>query len=463
VRLASKDKALLESDLRQAVEYYFSQGIGIDEAFDRIGTDPFGDFYAEPAPDEWYPLDSAAKIYPLTLTRSKMTMFRISANMRDEVIPALLQLALDSAIKRFPIFATTLKRGLFWHYLDARRKRFTIEPETLMPCTPIKINSRHDQVFRLIYFRKRIALEVFHCVTDGGGAMVFMKALLAEYIRLTGTRIQPNDIPDIAEKPHPEEFSDAFLLTDRATETLGYGRGKALMISDNNGGQRPSRIIQLVIPAKDLAKAARKLGTTVSGLMLAAMFISSKAAYRGRKADGYFKIQLPVDMRQHYPSRTLRNFSMYGIIKIPYTFVESLDELIPLVNRELERETSKESLDSMVEMTKKLTGNRAIQFMPLGLKKIIISRIAALSAGKSFTGVLSNLGLVKTDFADRVERFDAISVPSVSGRVGCALVSYRDKAVLSITKRAGSCAFESKMYELLSDLGLTVLVEGNEV
>ena len=59
-------------------------------------------------------------------------MFRLSVYLKEEVVPEILQIALDFTIKRFPSFATTLKKGFFWHYLDSTKRRFTVEPEKII-------------------------------------------------------------------------------------------------------------------------------------------------------------------------------------------------------------------------------------------------------------------------------------------------------------------------------------------
>ena len=87
----------------------------------------------------WFPLDSAAKIYPLSMTHGRMAVFRLSAYLKEEVIPELLQMALTFTIKRFPSFATTIKKGFFWHYLDTSKRRYSLEAETSVPCRPLKL------------------------------------------------------------------------------------------------------------------------------------------------------------------------------------------------------------------------------------------------------------------------------------------------------------------------------------
>lgn len=461
VRLPWKERALLEADVRRAVCYYLMETqLSVEEAFERIGPGIFGSFYAPANPDEWYPLDSAAKVYPLSMTRSRMSIFRIAANMDEKVVPEILQLALLSVMKRFPTFATTLKRGIFWHYLDARRKRFVAEKEYSIPCAPIKLNTIKDQVFRLTYFNNRIALEVFHCVTDGYGGMVFLRTLLAEYLSLLG---QPTDVSDgifdLAESPAKEELADAFPLTAPSDKSTGYGNGRAIQIKGKRAAVQPAQVLHFSMPAVEIGAAAKRFGTSVTVFVLSSMFLAAKASCRETK--GAFRIQLPVNMRQYYPVRTLRNFSMYAIISIPFGEVGTLGDLIPKVAEQVKEKTSVELLDGMAASTMKLVRHPWLRHTPLSLKGLIISKITNNLTRRSFTAVLSNLGVEKQCFHSHVKSFEAIPGPSNSNQVGCGIISYGDTTVFSITKPTMDHSFESELYNIFSSAGIDVEVGGN--
>ena len=66
----------------------------------------------------WHRLDNSGKIYPFNLKSNIQNLFRISAIMRDDIDPAVLQTALQNSIKRYPYFNVCLSRGIFWHYLE---------------------------------------------------------------------------------------------------------------------------------------------------------------------------------------------------------------------------------------------------------------------------------------------------------------------------------------------------------
>lgn len=181
IDLPRAQKRVLISDFRRAAEVLVSRGLSPAEAAARLGHERLGDFYLS-APDYWYPLDDAAKIYPMSMTDGWMSVFRLSAYLDAPVEPSLLQLALDLTMPRFPFFATKIKRGVFWHYIDGIKRRFTVQPETELPCAPMNVAAGDSQSFRVLYHGRRVSVEFFHILTDGTGGLAFLTALLLAFM-----------------------------------------------------------------------------------------------------------------------------------------------------------------------------------------------------------------------------------------------------------------------------------------
>ena len=181
IDLPRAQKRALISDFRRAAEVLVSRGLSPAEAAARLGHERLGDFYLS-APDYWYPLDDAAKIYPMSMTDGWMSVFRLSAYLDAPVEPSLLQLALELTMPRFPFFATRIKRGVFWHYIDGVKRRFTVQPETELPCAPMNVAAGDSQSFRVLYYGRRVSVEFFHILTDGTGGLAFLTALLLAFM-----------------------------------------------------------------------------------------------------------------------------------------------------------------------------------------------------------------------------------------------------------------------------------------
>ena len=189
ILLPKEWKTPMLHDFEQGILYHLQKGRSLADTLELLDPINLGGFYSCPA-TMWWPLDNAAKVYPISMSHDQMEVFRLSVYLKEEVVPEILQLALTFTIKRFPFFATTIKNGFFWHYIDATKRRFAVEPESAIPCAPINVSSTGAQSFRIIYYHNRISAEFFHILTDGTGGMVFLKSLIAEYLRLLGIVIR---------------------------------------------------------------------------------------------------------------------------------------------------------------------------------------------------------------------------------------------------------------------------------
>lgn len=197
IDLPRAQKRALISDFRRAAEVLVSRGLSPAEAAARLGHERLGDFYLS-APDYWYPLDDAAKIYPMSMTDGWMSVFRLSAYLDAPVEPSLLQLALDLTMPRFPFFATRIKRGVFWHYIDGVKRRFTVQPETELPCAPMNVAAGDSQSFRVLYYGRRVSVELFHILTDGTGGLAFLTALLLAFMTEAAHAVSDESRGDIS-------------------------------------------------------------------------------------------------------------------------------------------------------------------------------------------------------------------------------------------------------------------------
>ena len=121
----------------------------------------------------WMRLDNAAKIYPAARRRNWSNVFRQSVTLTEEVDVAVLQSALDVTVKRFPSIAARLRKGAFWYYLQQLEQAPAVQEEYSYPLCYMSNEEMRRCAFRVIAYGDRIAVEFFHSLTDGTGAMVF--------------------------------------------------------------------------------------------------------------------------------------------------------------------------------------------------------------------------------------------------------------------------------------------------
>lgn len=453
----TKDK--LKEDFEKAILYYHKQGIKLKDALLYLDVKNLGGFYARP-PVLWFPLDDAAKIYPLSMAHDRMAIFRLSVYLKEDVVPEILQMALNFTIKRFPTFATTLKKGFFWHYLDTTKRRFKIEVECDVPSQPIKVSRSGSQSFRVKYYKNRISIEFFHVLTDGTGGMAFLTSLTAEYLKLLGVNIPKNDLVlDINEEPGKEEYENAFKRVPDASSVSGFIDKMAVQMDGKLSKVRPCKIIHFKMDSNDLKKASKKYKATITSYLLALMFIAGKSATD--KLSGDISIQVPVNMRKYYPSKTLRNFSMYCGIRLELDKITSIEDIISEITKQLDEKASKEEMSKMVTSAKRMTS--MLKYIPLSIKAPIAKIVYGFLGDKIFSNTLSNLGVVKMpeELANKIESMDFILGTAITNRAGCSVVTVNNITTFSISKMTVDPTFEEKFYELLENDNINVTVEGS--
>ena len=457
--VSKRDKKQFRADFEAAIMLLYGQGVPMEEILSRLALSNLGGFYARPS-TVWFPLDNAAKIYPISMEHGRQLVFRLSIYLKEDIIPTLLQMALSFTVKRFPSFATSLKKGVFWHYLDAVKKHFPIEEEHDVPCQPIKVSLSGSQPFRLMYYKNRISAEFFHVLTDGTGAMIFLKVLVSEYLRLLGITAKESDIWKANDTPTGEEFENAFVKVEKAENASGFVDKPVLQMNGRMARRKPCRLLHFKMDTNELHKVAKQHGATITAYLLMQMFYATQAATD--ELTGDLHIQVPVNMRKFYPSKTVRNFSMYCGVKIPIDKIGSKEEMIAEINAQLAEKSAKGKMQEMITAAVNLVSS--IRIIPLVIKQPIAKIVYGFLGETLYTTTFSNLGVVNipNEFCEHIEYMDFSLGAQMTNRLACTAITCNGISTFSISKMTTDPTFEEKMYQLLTDDGIAVEVEGSE-
>ena len=451
-------KSLLHEHFIHGFEYYLEKGKSVDEITSILSLDNLGSFYNNRS-RKAYSLDNAAIIYPLGMKYNQMPMFRLSFELKEEIEPVLLQLALDFTLKRFPTFSAIIKNGFFWHYLESVNNVIAIEEEKDIPCKPISITLRTYKSFRVLYYRKRLSVEYFHAITDGSGGMVFLKTLLSEYLRLKGVSVKKekgvlDSNGEVDEKELVNEFKNAKGESSFST----FMDKKSVQLTGKLSNLNITRITHFVMESDKLLEKARSYDSTITSYLTALMFM---AADKCTKKKGIFNIQIPVNMRKFDGSITLRNYSMYFNACMELGKLPEKEELIKEINRQIKEKGSQSNMYQMVQTTEMLIDS--LSFVPLFLKVPIMQNVYGYMSNSIISDTLSNLGVVDLPegMEEEVEKAYFLLVPGKPNRVASALVTVNGTAVFSIIKNSNDPSFEELLYEYLEKDGILKQVEGS--
>lgn len=419
-------------------------------------------------PPTWCRLDNAAKIYPAIRSRKWSPVFRLSVTLREAVRPDVLQQALDTTLKRIPSFAMHMKAGLFWHYFESVAERPLVEADDADPCMRMFSGLNGNFLFRVRYYGCRIALEVFHSVSDGYGGLTFLKTLTAEYLRLCGHPIPAtHGVLDCSESPRPEEIEDNFGKYANLKVVKSWKESGAFHLTGTELPPPGISIITGQMPLAKLLAEAKKHGVTITeylaGAYIFVLYSIQKAS--GRKHPLPVKVSIPVNMRRFYNSVTLRNFSSYVNAGIDPRYGEyTLDEIVKLVHHYMRYEITEKHLNARLAKNVKSERNLLVRAMPLFIKDWALHLAYMLVGERLVTSTLTNMGVVEIpeEMKPFVDYFDCMPGPARENNVTCAVMTYADTVHFSFTRTIQETYVEREFFSFLVRSGIPVKVFGNQ-
>ena len=416
---------------------------------------------------KWYRLDNAAKLYPAIRSRRWTAIFRVSVKLYEPVDKALLQQALDITLPRMGVFACRLKIGLFWYYFEKNKKRALVMDDAINPCIRLYTKESSGYLFRVRTHDKRISLEVFHSVSDGFGGSVFLKTLVAEYLKLKGYDIPAtHGILDCSQPTPDEELEDGFLRYYNKKAVRPWKEQRAYQIKGTNELGHTLNIINGLMSVKQLKSAAKKHNVTITEYLVAAYMF---ALYNIQQREGPGKIQpvtvsVPVNLRRFFDTRTLRNFSSYINPEINASWGEyTFEETLHVVHHFMRYNLTKKTLGSKMSKNVKAEKSIFVRIMPLFIKNMIISLVFFLAGETRMTSTLTNLGAIDLpdEMAEHVARFDMMLGAPRHNKICCAVCSYQDILNVCFTSTMKQTHVEREFFTFLVKNGIHVKLESN--
>ena len=416
---------------------------------------------------KWMRLDNAANIYPAARRRGWMSLFRLSATLNEKINPVILQRAQEITLKRFPSMAVKLKRGLFWYYLERAEGGPQVSCDGPYPCRSFCVKENGGFGFRVKYYRNRIALEVFHVLTDGTGGIIFLKTLVAEYLRLKHGTVIPRgqEIFDCTQAPDPLELEDSFW---RYSGHISHGRSEenAYHIS----GTPEEGFVNLttgLLPVEAVKAEAQKMGVTVTELLSSVMIraaVRLQAAERPARRQRPVKIMIPVNLRRFFFSRTVRNFSLYVSPGIDPRMGEySLEEIAGALHHQMGLALTAKQLAARFTTNVKSERNMALRIMPLFIKNFAMKCVYNLIGERKTCTTLTNLGnvVLPDEMAAYVQRMDFVLGPLAQNPLACACLSYQGILYFSVCRTIQEPKWEREFFTELVQMGIPVKIESN--
>ena len=418
----------------------------------------------------WMRLDNAALIFPAALRRHWSNVYRISFTFTDPVDPALLQRALDQVAPRFPSVIVRLRRSAFWYYLEELPQPPVVQADASRPVRCMTMGDVRRCAIRVLYYRSRMAVEYFHAVTDGTGAMVFAKTLAAAYVRLRYGADVPATcgVKDLAEPPRESELCDSF---------REHAGPVAAPRDDRNvyrlcGTPEPDRFLHVtlgILDSEEVHARAKAMGVTVTAWLCAALIqaiLRVQAAEQPRRSrQKQVRVQIPVNLRKLFGGETMRNFVAVANIGVdPRLGDYEFEELVQIVHHQMQLSITPKNMAAIFTPNVNDERNPFLKIIPLTLKNLVM-RMVFDSIGESVSCLsLSNLGRVELpeEMAPYVERVEFVLGPQASSPYNASCTSWQGHTYFNIVRNSVEPKLEREFFTSLVRMGLHVKIETNE-
>ncbi len=418
----------------------------------------------------WFGLDNAAKIFPAVINKDFTAVFSLSVVLNQPVrIQAFLK-AVSLSEERFPYYKVQLKKGFFWYFLEHIPLHFPVEFDHKNPCRRFPNNGL---LFRIMVSGKRISLEFSHILTDGTGAFEFLKTILALYTKELDLEI-PRDFEYLkpGEAIREEEYEDAYKRFFREDIPPMVKRPKAFHLPGQLKSSPRFEMINAILSVKDVRALATEKRVGINDYLVSVYLYILQEIYeelkhnRKYKKCKYIRMQVPVNLRYIFPSKTMRNFSLFVMPGIDLRLGHySFDEILKTVYHQIRLETDEKLINKNISRNVGSERKIYIKSIPLFLKNFIL-RMKYLSLGpKQYSGVLTNLGIVRfpPDTENLIDHFVLTPPPpNKMTKVACGIVSFKEKLVVSFGNITKSNELEERFFQFFRDRGLEIHFENNK-
>ncbi|MBO6166622.1 MAG: hypothetical protein J6O17_09705 [Eubacterium sp.] len=414
---------------------------------------------------KWNKLDNTGNLFPVIAKPGMSNVYRVSVLLKEDIREELLQKALEQVLPYFDMFQSCMKKGIFWYYLESSPVPFPkVKKENTYPCLYIDPdNNKNDHLFRLSYYKNRINLEVFHAVTDGNGALSFLKEITYQYIRNAHPELK-GVVKDSLAAETSLNNEDSYVQNYKKKEKKTYKTKRAVVVKGDKFIVNQLGIIHGIINLQDIKRVSKSYGVTINQYLVGVYAWAIYKSYLKQHVSKYpISIACPVNLRPYFDSDTNKNF--FVMVSAVYNAMvnnASFEEVLKEISISLKEQITKENLERLFSYNVSNEMNMILRAIPLFIKKIAIAQVYNASA-KANTTTLTNLGIQKVaePYGDYIERFQAMLAMSKGQSMKCTVLSYKDTLVATFSANIIETGIQRAFFRKLTEDGIQVTIETN--
>lgn len=412
---------------------------------------------------KWHRLENASKIFPAIANEKDPKVFRLTCELKEQVNPEYLQQACDNTLELFPIYSSVLKRGMFWYFFEEKNFNYKVEEESETVHAPLYLDNK-SPLFRVIYYKRRIILEVFHALTDGIGASWFLRTLVAQYLNIMhdGRFSEEVEIAELGaslDEKMADSFTENYVKDNNAKTAIPTPRDIYILKGTRTKEYR-TKVIEATMSVSDTLAVSRSYGTSLTIYLTAVLIHAIHSVMDVKNSTRPINIHIPVNLRNLFYSKTSRNF--FANMEIPFTFKtgnETLEDTIAYLNDAFVENLKEENAQLLLDKYVSLERNPIVRVLPLVLKDLVLKVAGRVNYG-TLSSLISNLGQIKMSdsFTPYIEKFTFSASSSTPQISAC---SFEDKLVVTFSSPFIETDVQKAFYRTLTDAGIEITLTAN--
>jgi NRPS condensation-like uncharacterized protein len=421
----------------------------------------------------WLKLDNAAKLFPAIMSGELTSVFRITVSLKKPVKYSAIKEAVEITSRRFPYFSVSLGSGLFWYYLEYNNQLPRIQTEEKIPCTAFAAKRKNEPLYRILVKENRISVEFIHILTDGGGALEYLKSLLLSYFRLTGITIHSSEGIILPDSPiADEELEDGYNRFFRRKTPPPGKLTKAWHLPLRLDEKPRLKVIRSEIALDNLLEVVRRYKVSVTEYMVSVYLFSLQKIYLEeqekvkKQKRGVLRLEVPVNLRKIFPSKTLRNFSLFVLPEIDLRLgVYSFEEILKIVQYQLQTGADVKQITRFLSQNVGHEKSVFIRLLPLFIKSMAISAVYRRLGSNQCSGIMTNLGVINLpkEMEAHIDSFELVPTPpNTYVKITSGMVTFKNRLMLDFGNISKSTNLEMHFLKHLTESGIHVKVLHNK-
>ncbi len=410
---------------------------------------------------EWYQVDNVANMFLSSLNERNTRTLRISCTLYERIDQELLQKAADETIVLWRTYQVQIKKGYFWHYIEATDASPVVTEESKRLCPLLYYPESGETLhYQITWYDKRINLDIFHAIADGLGAVSFLNSLVYKYLKLKNKDFKGGESP--YDRVNDAAMSeDSYLKYYKRPAKYKRLKNKAFHPESRLLPHKQLQFFELHLPLDEVLREAKSLSVTLTSYLGAKLIMAFLKEMPESERKKPVTVSMPINLRNFYPSVSARNFFQNVTISHEYTGGETLESLSLEYNRRLKDILDPENIDALMDSYTKYQKKLPLRLAPLVFKKPFLRHMAKKNDNR-VSCILSNLGSIKVP-EEMTPFIDYYGAYCSSTNLFFTICSFKNTLVISVSSPYKDTGVLKNFVRSFSHDGIPVRLYATEV